>query len=375
MLPAKCSDLGNLKDVFRSAEASLRGEQNFFDLPAAFASVVVLVDGLGELNLTHNADTAPYMNSLATGKSTYSGFPSTTVCSITSLATGLSPSEHGLFGYRIFNRSTNEGVNLLSGLDRWQILDYVNAPAICETTSSPVFAVTKPEYENSGFTQATMSAARHLFSDSMSERFAIALEVVKNTPGALVYLYVPELDQCAHRFGCNSSEWLALLSELDIAVKNLDSGLPQNTGAILTADHGVIDIPLNQHIYLDEYAAISNAILHVGGDPRAPYLYLKSSESISAIAAELEGHFSGVIEVFDQQRMVDEHLWKRSLLLEDDLIPDLVLMAKKDVAIFHRDFSKTKSRQMIAHHGSLTEQEVRVPLLLLGNYSSSLLVP
>jgi hypothetical protein len=79
--------------------------------------------------------------------------------------------------------------------------------------------------------------------------------------------------------------------------------------------------------------------------------------------------------VFDQQRMVDEHLWKRSLLLEDDLIPDLVLMAKKDVAIFHRDFSKTKSRQMVGHHGSLTEQEVRVPLLLLGNYSSSLLVP
>lgn len=375
MLPANCSDLGNLKDVFRSAERSLTGEENSLELQAVSSAVVILVDGLGSLNLSENSRIAPYMNSLAVGRETFCGFPSTTVCSITSFATGVSTSEHGLFGYRIFNRSTSESVNLLSGLDRYEMLDYFTSTPISQTSESNVFAVTKSEYRDTGLTQATMASAHHVYSDSLTERFESALDLVRANPSCLVYLYVPELDQCAHRYGVSSQQWKDLLSELDVAVRNFDLSLPQGVGAILTADHGVIDIDPGRHVYLDEYSEISEHILSFAGDPRAPYLYLKSPESIELVADAIESNFGSAIEVFSRERMVTERLWLDSLLQEDDLIPDLILIVRDDVAVFHRAFSKAKSMQMIGHHGSLSEREVRVPLLLLGSYSSSLLVP
>lgn len=375
MLPAKCNDLGNLKDVFLSAEASLYGLANPLNLPTVKSAVVILVDGLGSLNLAENTGFAPFLNSSPSGRETFCGFPSTTVCSITSFATGLSPSQHGLFGYRIFNRSTNESVNLLSGLDRYQMLDYFTGTAISEKSKSAVFAVTKSEYRDSGLTQATMASAHHVFSDSMVERFDLALDLVGNNPGALVYLYIPELDQCAHRFGVASEQWRSLLSQLDVAVRNFANSLPLDAGALLTADHGVIDIENDRHIYLDDFFEIGEQILSLDGDPRAPYLYLKQPELVEDIASAITVRFGEALAVLSPEQMVSEGLWQAELLLEDDLIPDLVLLAKQEVVVFHREFSKSKSMKMVGHHGSLSEREVRVPLLAFGAYSSSLLVP
>jgi hypothetical protein len=48
------------------------------------------------------------------------------------------------------------------------------------------------------------------------------------------------------------------------------------------------------------------------------------------------------------------------------LVPDIVVMARKEVALYHQGFAKKKSLEMIGHHGSISQQEMSVPVIVIG---------
>ena len=374
MLPAKSRSSLNLQDVFRSAEASVLGEQNVLDLPKATSAIVLMIDGLGFVNLQQHA--RGFLFSQLTDRDFAScGFPSTTASSITSFATASNPSDHGLFGYSIFNRSTSENVNLLSGLDKFSILEYLKVAPISEKSQAKVHAVTLKDYEDSGFTRATMNGAKHHFAEQISERLELAREIVATQPGSLVYVYLPELDKQAHRTGVSSSAWGELLDHVDQSVQMLVAKLPSDVGLLVTADHGVVDIDLGRHLFLEDLADFGDDLLSVCGDPRATYVYLAESADKGPIREELAKNLAERAAVVTPPELVELGYWQPSLLEDDDLLPDFVVVATADVAIFHRKFSNAASQKMVGHHGAVSEAETKVPLLRFGTYSSSLLVP
>lgn len=373
MLPAKAHTNWNLTDVFRSAEQSILGEVNALQLPKVASAIVVMVDGLGFHNLS---STSGFLASrLRADDFAHCGFPSTTVASLTSFASGQDVSSHGLFGYTIFNRSSDQSVNLLSGLDRFGILDYLKVDPISSSSNVNVHAVTLKEYEGSGFTRATMNGALHHFGDDMQTRFDIATDIAVNQPNSLIYLYVPELDKEAHKGGTTSANWSELLETLNRCVQMLAAKAPAEVGVIITADHGIVNIAAENHIFLDDCVSVSDSFRAVCGDPRAAYLYLSSATEVGHAKSELKQFFGSRAAVLEPAELIDLGYWSSSILEDDDLAPDLVAIAIEDVAIFHRDFAKSSSLKMVGHHGSFSDAEIKVPLIRLGAYSSSLLVP
>ena len=373
MLPAIPPAFGNLKDVFRSAQKSVIGQENSFALPKVSSAIVVMVDGLGAKNLETSSRYAPFLSS-ASQSTIYSGFPSTTASSITTFATGVPNSEHGLFGYKIFDRSRQEPVNLLSGIDKYSVLDYLKVEPISTDTLCQVHAVTLPEYADSGFTRATMHNAQHHFADKISGRLEKAVDLAR-ADNSLVYVYVPELDQAAHRFGVASTEWLSLLSELDVQIQRSSSLLADGVGILVTSDHGIVDVDKQNHIYLDDFAELNDEFIDVAGDPRVVFLYLQDrsrGEHIRQIMAE---RVAGSAVACTPGELISAGYWHESLMQDEDLLPDLIVLATADVAIYHRRFAKANSLKMIGQHGALSQEEISIPLIRLGAYSSSLLVP
>ena len=374
MLPAISRSSLNLQDVFRSAEASVCGEQNVLDLPTTSSAIVLMIDGLGFVNLQQHA--RGFLCSRLTGNDFATcGFPSTTTSSITSFATAASASAHGLFGYSIFNRSNSENVNLLSGLDKFSILEYLKIAPISEMSRTKVHAVTLKNYEDSGFTRATMHGAKHHFAEQISERLDLARSIVATEPGSLVYVYLPELDKQAHRSGVKSAAWGELLDHVDECVQMLVAKLPADVGLLVTADHGVVDIDKTQHVFIDDLVDFRDELLSVSGDPRATFVYLADSGDKERIHEELAESLGGRAAVVTPGQLVELGYWQPELLDEDDLMPDLVIVATADVAVFHRQFSSATSQRMVGHHGGVSDAETQVPLLRFGTYSSSLLVP
>ena len=93
-----------------------------------------------------------------------------------------------------------------------------------------------------------------------------------------MYFYVNELDKAGHRHGCQSPQWEHQLEELDATVKRLSATLPAGTTILLTADHGMLDVPESQRIDYSADPALVAGVRHTAGEPRMVHLYLEESE-------------------------------------------------------------------------------------------------
>lgn len=357
--------------MFISALGSITGKHNRLGLPKSKSACVVLVDGLGVANLEYRAGHAPFLNSaLKNSGSTVAGFPTTTVANIASFATGLRAGAHGLVGYQIFDRETAEPLNLLTGMTSEQAANFQPNKTVSELAIEhgvQVYCVGPKEYEGSGFSQATMRESKYVAVKTLDDRVAAAKKILNEQPSALIYFYVPELDQTAHAHGAKSAEWVAKLEDLDSAMRQLSLALPRNCGLLITADHGIIDVAHDRQVYLDEFGALAELVA-VGGDPRVLFLYF-DGQPAKEMQQSLQEWFGKRAVVATREEVISAGWYGE---VSDDALgrmPELFVIANGETAIYHRDFAKPKSLKMIGQHGALSPEELNVPLIKLGSFS------
>jgi predicted AlkP superfamily pyrophosphatase or phosphodiesterase len=340
-----------LSKVLPSVISAVSGSKNELGLPKAKAAVVVLIDGLGQMNLRERSAHARFMSGMPQIGKCYSTIPSTTASALTTLATGLQPVEHRVIGYSFLDSELQTEVNYLSGYPRVRDSSHLQKfPQLAN--SSPINFIGASSYENSGFTGLTFSQAKYVRADKLQDRFELALAT---KPGEISYVYVPELDQIGHRTGWKSNEWAASLELVDSLVKQLSQGLAaKGYGLLVTADHGMVDVDPKNHIELAEVFDTASAIT---SDPRARFIYLPKTVGfgprIAQWQASLEpfGFLVGFEDLFDSK---------------DERSPDFVLLAKGEFAFYDRRYSSEKSRRMIGQHGSCSDTELKLPLLAGG---------
>jgi hypothetical protein len=368
MLPSVPNSFGRLSEAYLSAFLALEGKSNPLSLPPKQSYAVILVDGLGVANIRAAGAHAGFLNQkLANSKSLFSGFPTTTATSLASLATGKQSGQHAFIGYRVFDRKFSRAINLLNDLGpdlpprKYQDIETISEQGAA--LGKRMLTVGPAEYEASGFTQATMPASKYLPAKSFEDRFEIARSELAK-PGTLIYLYIPDLDQLAHRFGTNSQKWLNTIEELDSVIGRFAKLLPKSAGAILTADHGVIDVPKTSHVYLDEYESMQD-LLMIGGDPRVGFAYFDPRVDLKLKRASVEAELGSMVDLASVQELVDAGWYQPLSASAENLAPDLVLLPKADRVVYHRDFAKAKSLEMVGQHGGMSKAEWEVPLLVL----------
>ena len=367
MLPSVPNSFGRLSEAYLSALLALDGKPNPLTLPARQSYAVILVDGLGVANIKAAGGHAGFLNQkLNQSKSLFSGFPTTTATSLASFATGKQSGEHAFIGYRVYDRSISKAINLLNDLGHELTpRKYQDAQTISEQAvalGKNVITVGPGEYADSGFTQATMPAAKYLAAKTIEERFEIARSEIAK-PGSLVYLYVPELDQIAHRFGSQSQNWLNTIESLDSTLLSFTKSLPKGAGAILTADHGVIDVAQTSHVYLEDYESLED-LLMIGGDPRVAFLYFEPGTDLVTKRQNIESEIGAQVDVATVQELVESGWYQPLTEAASRVAPDLVLLPKGNRVVYHRGFAKVKSLAMIGQHGGMSKAEWEIPLLV-----------
>lgn len=365
MLPLLPKSLGRLSEVFTSALASLSGEQNTLNLPRVKNACVIMVDGLGAHNIRERSGHAPLISSQLKKDGAIScGFPSTTVTSLSSFSTGLSAGQHGMVGYSIVDPDTSQAMNLLSGIKTVAEAQYWQPKrTVAELASEGGFScivIGPAEYENSGFSNATMRGAKYRSAKSIQDRFSLAEKLLAEGSGQLIYLYVPELDQRAHAYGSLSSEWSNQLEDLESALRELIRTTRNECGILLTADHGIVDVPKDRHLYLDEMEI--RGLTSVGGDPRVLFLYF-DSVPIESVRIQIQQHVGKNAYVATREELLQAGWFGEAEDFAIRRMPQLFVIAVSRVALYHRDFAKPKSLEMVGQHGSVSSEELSVPLL------------
>ncbi|MEN9715823.1 MAG: hypothetical protein RJA35_1290 [Actinomycetota bacterium] len=361
--------------MFASSLGAISGVDNRLQFAKAKRVIVVLVDGLGAQNLKAAAGHAPFLNAaMAKTKPIACGFPSTTATSITSFGTGVSGGQHGLIGYKLYDRQTKTAFNLLNGWtselksEQWQPLPTVTQNAF-SSGIQPYFIGPKA-YEGSDFTRVTMAGATYRPGKTVADRFAIAEQLLRGSKDdSLTYLYVPELDQVAHAHGVSSDRWLAELEELDSQVRKLSLALSKGDAMLLTADHGVIDIQAHGQVYIDEFDTDWSAVANVSGDPRVNFVYLNDAVDTDRIAESMTLNLEGRGLALSKQQVIDAGWYGPVTNEAAQRMPEIFLLATKNVAFYHREYAPAASLNMIGQHGALSSLEMSIPLIGWGAFN------
>ncbi|MGR2751808.1 alkaline phosphatase family protein [Agromyces arachidis] len=376
MLPVPADGAPRLTAVLGAALASVAGTQNVLDLPAASSAVVVLIDGLGAANLAARSGHARTLaGRMARRDVIRTVFPSTTAAAIASFATGLMPGAHGLMGYRVPDRAHDRVVNQLSGWDDRMVPEtWQPHPTIFDRAVERgirAVAVGGTRYADSGFTRAVLRGAEYRAGASVADRFAEAMRIVREGP-ALVYVYVSELDQIAHAHGWESDRWIAALESLDAEVAGFEARMPRGTGLLVTADHGMVDVPPHRHRFVDDRPDLLEGVRHVAGEPRCLGLVLEPGigpgprDALVAGWREAEGSRAWVMS---SDEAVAAGLYGDVEPGNRDRIADILIAARSGVAYYDRRDADRRGESMVGQHGSATDDETRIPLIRMGAFA------
>ena len=324
--------------------------------------LLLVLDGLGWLQLRDRTEVAPTLTDMAGGPITTVA-PSTTAAALTSISTGLPPGEHGMVGYRI-------AVGGSSGPPHGEILNALrwstgngdarrrHDPRLfqpCEMFGSqrpPV--VTRAQFADSGFTAAHLSDTR-LFG------YADRVGLVDQVLGAFareepfVYAYWDDIDRTAHEFGL-AERYNDELAACDAMVAELLHRLPAGTAVGVTADHGQVHGG-ERLIHLPEEG--TGLVDGQSGEARFRWLHSRPGAASDLLAAAHQA-FDHVGWV----RSVDEvvsagWLGDRVTSTARGRLGDEAVVARDPVAFV--DPAEASSIELIGRHGSLTADEMLVP--------------
>ncbi|MET0781451.1 MAG: nucleotide pyrophosphatase/phosphodiesterase family protein [Microbacterium sp.] len=370
-LPADPPRARSLTGVVPQMTAALDGAAEWF--APARSSIVFVIDGLGAHNLNARSGHARFLSSAGSKKDVArTVFPSTTASALTSLLTGVAPGEHGIVGYRVLVPETDEVVNQLRGWDThgldptWQRAEPFTARFAAE--GRPCFVVSKGEYAGTGFTNATMRGAQFVASNDVAERVRIAADLAARHPGAFVYVYAPDLDAIGHKRGWQCDEWVAGLERMDAAARTLSDSLAPGTGAVVTADHGMVDVPRHRHVLLDDDSDLLAGVRHIGGEPRMLHLYLDPGAA-EAVLHRWRDAESARSWVLSRDEAIASGLFGE---VDPAVIPrigEVIVAARSGIAYYDDRLEDKGAQRMVGQHGSLTNEERTVPLTRLGAFA------
>ncbi|MEP7160420.1 MAG: nucleotide pyrophosphatase/phosphodiesterase family protein [Dermatophilaceae bacterium] len=370
-------DAGGLAGVLPAVAASLGAPvrrttpegRSVLGLPQARRAVVALVDGLGYELLSRRGGHAPFLRGLFPDAFRLTaGFPSTTATSMGTFGTGLPPGAHGLVGYEVLIPERDRVFNELSWEDGPDPLVWQPTRTVFEELAAAGLdvAMVGPGYfDGSGLTRAALrGVTRFLAANRPGQRVPAVLEALRGMRRGLVYLYWGEVDKTGHQHGCDSWQWGLAVEEVDAALRELAASLPADTALYVTADHGMVDIPFASRVDLAEEPELAAGVRHLAGEARVPQVHVTPG-ALEDVRAAWEARLAETAVLRTRDEVLDLG-WFGPGAVRDEVaarIGDLVVACRGEIAVVD---SRTQPRYLLSLlglHGSLTPDEVAIPLL------------
>lgn len=355
----------SLAEMVPSAAAMLTSTPggNVLQLPEAPRLVLLLVDGLGERQLLRHAADAPYLSSLARRTLT-SGVPSTTATSLTSLGVGVPPGTHGVVGYTSRIPGTNKLLNALrwdGAVDAAQWQPHPTALSLAARAGIATTVVNRKSFEGTGLTVASQRGAEFVPADSAGERLAEAARAAQAAP-SLVYVYDSDLDATGHRDGCESEAWRHQLATVDAFAHRLREAIPADAVLVVTADHGMVDVAAEDRLDVDAEPELQEGLALFGGEARFRHLYCTSG-AVGEVAARWRARLGESALVLTREEAVGAGWFGAVRRDVEPRIGDVVVACTGPLAVVSSErFPREAS--LVGLHGSLTAEEMLVPMLI-----------
>lgn len=315
-----------------------------------------------------------------------STFPTTTTAALTTLYTASTPIEHGMLGYILFLKKFFSLVNMIDitpvGMERdlltqhgFNPFKWLPVKTIFEKLMKrgvKSFSITSNLFKNTALSKMHHAGSSMKGYTDMVDMLFLLKKALEEESPLFVFAYWGLSDSFGHHFGPSSEEY-------QLEVKNFFYLFSQiflkNTGVfpdrkhtlfLITADHGQIDTDwfdeewiASDHRFIKDYFTLPPF-----GEPRALYFIPKEEK---AFLQYFEEHYLERFFLLSREQALKEGLFGSNTHLtsiEENLsrIGEWVAISKGKSSIHYRYTGNEKSFK--GKHGSITEDELYVPLLI-----------
>ena len=310
-------------------------------------------------------------------------FPPTTSAALTSLSTGVPPGRHGILGYELWLKEFGVTANMIllqpmaAGRVTGSLTDvgldqdnFTRAPILAQHLAAHGVAVHAflPAYiMGSGLTRMSLGqVARHPFH-AASDLWPSLRQHLEATPGAreFVWAYWPMVDTLSHQYGPAAEaverEARAFGEMLRQAfLEPLPPAARAGTLFVLLADHGQVDTPPVEDFNLKNHPDFLS-LLHIlpTGEHRAAYLHCRPGQ-VDAARAYVEQHWPDDFVVLTQEAVMSSGLLGGVLHERTPArLGELLVLSRGPAYLWWA----ANENKMLGRHGSLTRDEMLVPLL------------
>ncbi len=319
--------------------------------------VLLVLDGLGWDQLQERLDVAPTLAAMS-GRSITTVAPTTTATALSSIATGLTPGEHGLIGYRMV--LGGEVVNVLrwsaAGEDRRRSQPPADVQGYPAFLGRQVPIVSPAELTTSAFTAAHLRGGVPVgwrASSSLPVEVRLQLEAGER----FVYAYYGDVDKIAHERGFGDF-YDAELRNADRLVGDVLDELPSGAVLLVTADHGQVQVGGNIVSPSDDLLRL---VTLQSGEGRFRWLHARRDAVDDLLAAATE-EFADTGWVKTRDELIDEGWFGPAVAPPvAQRLGDVAVIAHAPVS--YHDPDDGGPFELVCRHGSMTSAEVNVPLL------------
>ena len=339
--------------------------------------VLVLADGLG-MNFVEALDSDAFLSKhLAAEMRTV--FPSTTPIVLTTLATGLWPAEHAVIGWFLRLRQIGAVSTIISHIrtrDKKPLSDLGVSVLDAYPAPSRIGAITwdslhiMPEqivgsaysnYWTGGVSQTGYEA------ESPQQAVELAIERIRTSRGpTCVYLYMPQVDSTAHDLGASHDTTLKTAKQMDTLLGTLAAALPDNARLVMTADHGHLDAPQGKNHTIDASDEIVRLCKGMPtGDFRAVYADV-ADEDMDAFRQMIHERFGDDFLVLTAREVEEFGLFGPGELSDETQrrMGNALVLSTGSAVLDYRAALGEDAHPMVSHHGGLTPNEMRIPLVV-----------
>jgi len=318
-------------------------------------------------------------------------FPSTTVSALTSIWSGRPPLDHGFLGTKLILPKQGVLANMLhmapaiygggGSLEDWgwEQEDFIRVPSLAgELAAAGIKTVahTRHSFLGSTLTRILLSGVEEIrgyvgLSDLWLNLRRTLTE--RETDRRLfIDAYWAGADNMGHVYGPMGAYLPATLRHFarsfeEDFLDRLPKEAREGTLLIITADHGQIATPPEQVTHLPDHPRLQKMLLlPPAGESRAAYLYAVPGQE-DALRDYVSEHLADHFVAQETERVLEMGLFGRGEALAPHIrarLGDVVLIARDDSRLTMRE-KKEDGVQLRGHHGSLTPEEMLVPLLMV----------
>jgi predicted AlkP superfamily pyrophosphatase or phosphodiesterase len=321
--------------------------------------VLLVIDGLGAEQLRTRTHLTPVLSG-GDGQSITSVAPSTTACALTTLVTGRPPAEHGVVGYRV--ALDGEVFNVLQwsihGRDarmRVPAEQFQPLPSFPGATE-PVPVVTRYDYGPTGFTAAHLGKVE-LHRWHTQAGLITSVRRLASAGAPFVYAYYEGIDKIAHAEGLGDF-YDDELRGADRLVGDVLDVLPPGCALVVTADHGQVEVGGSVEVLGPE---IMEGVTLISGEGRFRWLHVREG-ALDDVAGAAQDIYGDIAWVRTKEQIIEE-AWLGGVPSPTvcSRLGDVALLPFVPTAFL--DPADTGELRLMARHGSLTADEMLIPLL------------